>query len=165
MTIAFDCGCGKAFRVPDEHAGKRTKCPACGAALTVPAPPASAEDDAFRLLEAAEAPERPARAAPPPAPSNWSAPSRPAAPPPHPPPAPTPKVKPRTARRSREDRGGGGFQIALSPVVAGGLGSMVLGAGWFFFALSNNRISLYAPVIFVFGLIAVVRGLFGAPED
>ena len=37
MAIAFECGCGKAFRVGDGLAGKRTKCPSCGAALTVPA--------------------------------------------------------------------------------------------------------------------------------
>jgi len=78
-------------------------------------------------------------------------------------PAPAAK-KPRRVREPRED-GGGGFRIALSPAVAGGLVSMAVGAGWFFFALSNNRISIYAPVMFVFGLVAVVRGFFGAPED
>jgi hypothetical protein len=165
MPIAFDCACGKAFRVPDEHAGKRTKCPACGGALTVPAPPASAEDDAFRLLEAAEAPERPARAAPPPPPSNWSAPRRPVAAAPPPPPAAQAKTRPRPVRRPRDDRGGGGFQIVLSPAVAGGLASMAIAGVWIALALSNNRIPIYAPVLFVFGLVAVVRGFFGAPEE
>lgn len=79
--------------------------------------------------------------------------------------APAPASKrPRPARPPREDAGGG-FRITLSPAVAGGLGSMAVGAGWFFFALSNNRISIYAPIMFVFGLVAVVRGVFGAPED
>ena len=38
MHIAAACGCGKTFRVSAEHAGKCTKCPACGASLTIPRP-------------------------------------------------------------------------------------------------------------------------------
>lgn len=38
MPIAFACpGCAKSFRVADELAGRRSKCPACGTSLTVPA--------------------------------------------------------------------------------------------------------------------------------
>ncbi len=33
----IQCSCGKQLRVPDEHAGKRVKCPACGQACAVPA--------------------------------------------------------------------------------------------------------------------------------
>jgi hypothetical protein len=62
MSISFACACGKGFSVRDEFAGKRTKCPACGSALTVPPaadsqtePELSDEDKAFRAL--AEAPE------------------------------------------------------------------------------------------------------------
>lgn len=40
MPIQFTCTCGRPFKVGDEHAGKRTKCPSCGAALTVPKPEA-----------------------------------------------------------------------------------------------------------------------------
>src|SRR6266545_4680456 len=44
MTIAVTCGsCKTAFRVKDEHAGKRGKCPRCHAAVEVPAPPAPDE--------------------------------------------------------------------------------------------------------------------------
>ena len=36
--IEFACeNCGKKFKVAEEHAGKRTKCPACENALTIPA--------------------------------------------------------------------------------------------------------------------------------
>jgi tRNA G26 N,N-dimethylase Trm1 len=35
--ITFSCfGCGKEFRVEDQYAGKRTKCPKCGGSLEVP---------------------------------------------------------------------------------------------------------------------------------
>src|SRR5207244_7380804 len=41
------CGCCKtAFRVRDEHAGKRGKCPRCQAAVEVPSPPAPHEKNA-----------------------------------------------------------------------------------------------------------------------
>lgn len=34
--IAFGCSCGKSWRVREDLAGKKTKCPGCGAILTVP---------------------------------------------------------------------------------------------------------------------------------
>ncbi len=38
--IEFKCqGCGKAFSVPDQFAGRRARCKACGAAVVVPARP------------------------------------------------------------------------------------------------------------------------------
>jgi hypothetical protein len=38
MPITFSCNCGKTLRVPDEHAGRRAKCPACNAVVGVPGP-------------------------------------------------------------------------------------------------------------------------------
>lgn len=37
MPITFACKCGKRFTVADSLAGKKTKCPECAAAITVPA--------------------------------------------------------------------------------------------------------------------------------
>ncbi len=40
--IRVFCACGRAFKAEDRHAGRRTKCPECGAELTIgPAPNAS----------------------------------------------------------------------------------------------------------------------------
>jgi type IV secretory pathway VirB10-like protein len=36
MPITFQCNCGKALKVGDEHAGKRVKCPACDSVASVP---------------------------------------------------------------------------------------------------------------------------------
>ncbi|HLA86345.1 MAG TPA: hypothetical protein VJL29_16285 [Thermoguttaceae bacterium] len=36
MTIRFACSCGRQWAVGKEYAGKKTKCPDCGAGLTVP---------------------------------------------------------------------------------------------------------------------------------
>lgn len=38
MSISVACRCGKKYRVRDEMAGKRAKCPACGKVFTVPRP-------------------------------------------------------------------------------------------------------------------------------
>lgn len=175
MPIAFACTCGKGFQVKDEFAGKRTKCPACGAALTVPTaqalepPPSTSqkagtdEDEAYQLLS--EGPE--------PAPSasaQWnrptepvfSAPARPAPPPPPvPPPAPRKVRTTRAVDRTRSRRPA----IAISPGILGGLGAMLFAVIWFVLGLSVNRIYFYPPIMFVFGLVAVVRGLLGYSED
>ena len=45
MPISFGCDCGKRLKAKDEHAGRRTKCPGCGAILTVPDPAPSPEVD------------------------------------------------------------------------------------------------------------------------
>lgn len=36
MSIAVTCNCGRTFRAKDEDAGKRGKCPACGARFRIP---------------------------------------------------------------------------------------------------------------------------------
>jgi len=41
--ISFKCPCGKALKAAAEHAGKRAKCPACGAAVVVPHAPAATD--------------------------------------------------------------------------------------------------------------------------
>ena len=164
MAIRFGCGCGRRFDVADDLAGRRTKCPGCGAGLTVPAP--SAEDEAFRLLSDGPEPAAPAA-------SSWREPTAP------PPPTTSPQAAtaaaaamravkqaeaeadppPRERRRSEYS----GF--TLSPAVAGGLVSMAVAGVWMAVALSNNRLPIYAPILFLFGLVAVVRGLLGLSED
>lgn len=75
MPISFDCSCGKRFRVKDELAGKRARCPACGTVLVVPVadavfgddlepnpppPPPAEEAETYRVQEQ-PAPEKPRR--------------------------------------------------------------------------------------------------------
>lgn len=38
MAIEFLCDCGKRLRTGDQYAGKRGKCPACGAVVSIPQP-------------------------------------------------------------------------------------------------------------------------------
>lgn len=39
MALKVDCTCGKSYQVPDDAAGRRLKCKACGQELFVPEPP------------------------------------------------------------------------------------------------------------------------------
>lgn len=43
MPVRFSCSCGKNLKVPDQHAGRRVKCPSCGKSLVVPQPGYSPE--------------------------------------------------------------------------------------------------------------------------
>lgn len=36
MSVRLECSCGKKLSIKDEMAGRRIKCPACGAVLTIP---------------------------------------------------------------------------------------------------------------------------------
>jgi hypothetical protein len=40
MSFLAQCACGKSFKVKDEYAGKRGKCPQCGDVVTIPRPSA-----------------------------------------------------------------------------------------------------------------------------
>ncbi len=58
MAIQVICGCGRAFTVKDEFAGRRGKCPGCGQGVTVPRP--GADDDLLPV----DLPPSPANRAP-----------------------------------------------------------------------------------------------------
>lgn len=71
MTLEITCACGKAMKVPDSVAGRKGKCPQCGAVVSIPplvAPPAPPKKKDDLVLELEEAPkvERPVEALVPP---------------------------------------------------------------------------------------------------
>ncbi len=63
--IQFKCtGCGKSFAVPDQFAGRRARCKACGTSIQVPAPAtvaAAAPAASSAPAEASSAPRQPLR--------------------------------------------------------------------------------------------------------
>ena len=63
MPITLNCACGKILRIPDQHAGKRVKCPAChGILSTAPPQPAfEVVEDEPRKLTTARPVAQPAR--------------------------------------------------------------------------------------------------------
>jgi hypothetical protein len=55
MSILVACKCGKRFKTGDQYAGKRTRCPGCGEALTIPAAAAKPGAPVVRPRAQAEA--------------------------------------------------------------------------------------------------------------
>src|ERR1039458_5799030 len=54
MSILVSCQCGKRFKTADQYAGKKTRCPGCGVALTIPAAPSAPAAPVARPLPAAQ---------------------------------------------------------------------------------------------------------------
>lgn len=154
MPIEFACACGKAFKVADAYAGKRSKCTACGQPVVVPVPqPVPAddptdEDAAARALLDGDDPE--------PAPRTGGYAGRAESPPPRPvsppPPRPVPtsaassytpksKIEQHPALRAKQDtptrpkaspnwaKVGGGIAMAVVGVVVLVGALVALGAG------------------------------------
>jgi hypothetical protein len=165
MPIRISCDCGRALRLRDECAGKRIRCPECQKVLAVPE--AVVETSGFNVEQNPK--------------PNQSVSTRPKEPPiPVRPPRddddednrPRAKRKPlssdpmlkdyyrRTAKPRRR-----GPSIAVSPAVITGVLMMVIAVVWFVLALSLGWIFFYPPVMFVLGLVAVVKGFMGYDED
>jgi hypothetical protein len=155
--------------VKDEAAGRKVRCPNCGAILAVPRPPGEkgAEDEILDTLLT----ESPADAPPSPRPPKAAAehvqepPRRPV-----PPPGPSQpswarkaggeRSKPRAKvrKKQREESWSG---IAVHPAILTGLAMMAAGALWFFVRLANGWISPYPAVLFFLGIGSVIRGFTG----
>jgi hypothetical protein len=174
MAISFGCVCGKQLKVTDEFAGKRARCPACAGVVIVPMPvkePLAPEDAAFEMLSEGPDPA-PAPRVLKPAARQWeevdekpyqvnTALNEP----------PTtkkstreiPKFKAKKIqRREARNRGRSGVSIN-SNVVTGGL--LMLGAVvWLIVGLAAGWIFYYPPIMFIGGLVTMVKG-FAGHED
>jgi hypothetical protein len=161
MPVSITCHCGCPLLVKDELAGRQIRCPGCQAALTVPGP----HDDVPTALPADGPPPPAARAEAPGGPRP-----RPALLRDESPRAVTPR---RPALRDHDDdlqtgrrrsRAGyeGSFWGGRNASIVGGLLMMLAGGAWstaeWFLAGGFN---CYAVVLFVLGLVGLVRGLLG----
>jgi hypothetical protein len=168
MPLPISCDCGRTLRVKDELAGRKVRCPSCSKILLVPKPEPDIEEAALgALLE--EGPEdvpvaRPAPASQavtkkmeqvrPPAPR-----SQPAAPPPKQlASVKWPKVRSRGSRRT-------GPLIVVHREIVTGVLMMVGAVVWFSLAFLAGYIYFYPPIMFVLGLLAVIRGLTGKSDE
>jgi hypothetical protein len=163
VPISVTCTCGKALRVKDEIAGKKIRCPVCKQVLEVPVPEMDVEmedDAADTQIREQPAPKVPARSKPrddydeeeddePPRRKKkrskkkhelqklrWS------------------DVEERPRREHRP-------WIVISPAIVTGVLMMIGAVVWFAAGLAFGRIFFYPPVLFIFGIAAVVRGLMG----
>jgi hypothetical protein len=50
--IRVFCGCGRVFKADIRHSGRRTRCPACGANLTIGQAPSSGSGEVYQVADA-----------------------------------------------------------------------------------------------------------------
>jgi hypothetical protein len=185
MPIEFACGCGKSLKVADEHAGKRTKCPACANPIVVPSPSVaevSAEDEAFRALNDESEPVAPSNH------RSWHQaeeyarpPSRGPAPPPAKPDAgsyaaralaragdevkkpssekPKKKSWPVDPYAPREQK----WHVDWGKVI-GGIVGVLIGGALLFGGLAAGRFFIWSPIILIGGIIAIIGGFLSRSE-
>ncbi|MBX9622837.1 MAG: hypothetical protein K2X82_03395 [Gemmataceae bacterium] len=182
MPITFPCSCGKTLRVKDEYVGRRVQCPVCRGAALVPAAPPLPD---FEVVDDPPAPPPVPRAKAVPVEDEpefrvvVDAPSQ--------------DDRPRWRRRDRGGRDGrddyddrddgrprrrkkkpkpdeqpSHFALerkVLNGGVAGGVLAMAIAVVWFVAGLFADILFYYPPFLFVFGLIAFVRGLAGGSDE
>jgi hypothetical protein len=187
MPIAFSCDCGKRFTVSDEYAGKRTKCPGCGSALTVPTPEApgapevskeeSEEEKAYRAL--AEAPdEEPAPRTPPVQSGSWAAdpprrvkvdaaPEEQPSKPKKPPKFRKPSAEEREARKSREPRQHDPERARKILYMIGGAVMILGGIGLVFLSFEGGSIrgGVFGGMLAFGGIGTFFQGVTGEFDD
>jgi hypothetical protein len=179
MAIPVTCGCGKAYRLKDELAGRKIRCVGCQAVVAVPQPEPTADlDEDTMVTEDAPRP-RPRRPAPPPSEAVQAEVPRPrpraAGPEPS---KPARKERERATRdsetrdrepryresRERHRRRSSGSLAPNRTLVTGLL--MIVGAVvWFGVGLLGGVIFFYPPVLFVLGVVATAKGMMGYQDD
>lgn len=159
MPITISCPCQNTYRVKDELAGKRIKCPHCQQPVSVPLSDMSStpENDPFFGHETAAAP-----------PSQQSNPYGDQSYNPH---SATQQFgQPSSANALDtiaqdyhqdfiQQRHSSGVNVGK---VLGGIGMMVGGVILLFLGLMGNRLIIYAPILFIIGLVTFIKGLVGA---
>ena len=165
MPISLSCDCGRALRVKDELAGKKIRCPQCRSILVVLAKKSEADDLVLEVLAADDEDE-----------ANRGS-SRRAAIQSEPPEVkpvrrravedeePMPRKRPRPRREIR--RGGPsvtferGWFGSVNAGVIGGVLMMIIAVVWFVVGLACGILFYYPPILFVIGIIAIIKGGLG----
>jgi hypothetical protein len=183
MPIEFTCECGKAYKVADEYAGKRTKCTACGQPVVVPTPVATSaeeptdEDAAFRALIDGDDPDPAPRATRSYAGAD-DAPRRPAPPPPRQEDAGShaartlansmaaTKTSEPKAKKGRPVSYGSSYdhppERSWSPnwlKVGGGLLSILIGGALLGLRLMTGGFSIWGAGLILIGIFGIINGL------
>ncbi len=167
MPISLSCPCGRSYRVKDHLAGRKTRCSQCSRVLQVP----QTDDADEEVVEAVEveaadssASERKALA---PRRKESSRRSQLDHEPEAPPTSQTSEPAPRRKRPRRREREGPrvaferGWFGSMNAGVVGGVLMMLIAIAWFVGGLAVGYIFFYPPILFVIGLIALIKGLAG----
>ena len=182
MPITLNCACGKILRIPDQHAGKRVKCPACNGILaTAPPQPAfEVVEDEPRKLTTARPVAQPARpradddddeesySVPKAERTSSARKPTPTLRKPEDEPRPRKKKKRRISRRAGARAGAEtGRRIGY---IAGGAFGLVLGILCLMWGNSGEgrgatRLMIFGGIIAIAGLIGLVQGITGNLPD
>jgi hypothetical protein len=172
MTIAIACDCGRSLRLKDELAGRKVRCPDCSTAITVPTPRKrrdveEEEEDGYRRADDRDEPvrrRRPRDEEPEERYSDRDPRRRSRDPVP-----PDLDVRKKSYRRPKDrDRDRGprvaveeGWFGSLNAGVIGGALMMLIAVVWFVLGLAGGIIFFYPPILFVIGIVAMVKGAMG----
>jgi hypothetical protein len=158
MPIPISCACGRSCHVKDELAGKRVHCPDCQAILTVPQAELFEEVEDIPTVELADPPEESA------ARKRILArlPASSAA-----------ETQRRSRRRHRPSYLQGedpdrpprvafekGWFGSINAGIVGGLLMIIIAVVWFVLGLMGGIIFFYPPILFVVGVVALIKGAF-----
>jgi hypothetical protein len=162
MPISLSCACGRALKVKDELVGKKIRCPECKDVLTVPAKSIGADEVVLEVIDDDEEapPRRPRRSsiqAKPPEGKPTRRPVEDDEPPPRKRPRPSRDVRRRTPAVTFER----GWFGDVNAGVIGGVLMMVIAVVWFIVGLAGGIIFFYPPILFVIGIVAIVKGGLG----
>ena len=165
MPIAFRCPCDQDLEVDDQYAGQEVSCPTCQTVVVAPAKPRRAvaqviaapprrakaqrivpDDDDDRGYEVVEQrrPRRPRRA------NLEDEQIR----------VRGKKKKRKPAEESRSLEGG-----VINGGVVGGLIAMLIAVIWFVVGMAAGWVFFYPPILFIIGLVGVVKGLVMGGDD
>jgi DNA-directed RNA polymerase subunit RPC12/RpoP len=150
MPITFSCACGRQLQMDDEYAGKRARCPECAGVVVVPAPVPEPPPLPARTLRADDVAAEASSLNP-----RESRPHR-----------------PRYEYDDEDEDDDRDFRRRREPPrklwnnrVTGGVTSMVIAVVWFVVGLAFNQVFYFPPILFVIGLIAVIRGVITGRDE
>jgi hypothetical protein len=162
MPIALSCCCGRALKVKDELANKKIRCPECKDILMVPAKDHVDELEVIPDDEHEEATDRgPRRAAIQADPPEVTPARRRTIEDDEPPRKKRPKPQREIRRRAPLVAFEEGWFGSVNAGVAGGVLMMLIAVVWLVVGLACGRIFFYPPILFVIGIVAIVKGGLG----
>jgi hypothetical protein len=164
MTISLKCSCGRLCRFREVLAGRKTRCPQCGKVVKVPLADDNGDDDEepVELLEVASSDDEHGIRTD----KRDDAPRRPRSREEEPSESPRPRGPRRKSLRKREKRQPlvafeEGWFGSLNGGVVGGVLMMLIAAVWFVVGLWAGWLFYYPPILFVIGIIAIIKGCMG----
>ena len=71
------------------------------------------------------------------------------------------RTAPTFCKEEGQSDGGGRSGLAIHPAITAGVCMMIGAAVWFFLGLAAGYIYFYPPVMFVLGIVSIVKGFTG----